>query len=459
MTYIKSTNQQINNSDVSGVFNTPLHQTNQQINKSTNQQINNSDVSGVFNTPLHQINQQINKSTNQQFGRIGRIQYAPTSNKSTNQQINFYVSVLLIMMMPLGSMAARLSAEAQITMLTASPGDELYSVFGHSALRVYDPVTGIDEVYNYGTFDFNTPNFYLQFTRGKLMYQLSVSTFPQFLLEYEYEQRAVYEQILTLNPEEKQRIYDFLQINRLPENRSYLYDFFYDNCATRIRDVVHDLLDIQWGEDPYPGTPQSFRDMLQPYLANMPWAAFGIDLALGLPADKIASPWHYMFLPDEMFTAFAQARRLDGRPLVSEHNVVLQGSTHTSGPSPITPVRTLWLVFIIGCLSLLHKRFSLVFDRIFFSVLGLAGIVIAMLWVFSDHLTTNQNMNLLWAIPTHLYFIFRVERNKMTSAVRYYFLVTGLLSALMVIFWWAIPQGFNAAFFPLVLLAGVKALR
>lgn len=381
-------------------------------------------------------------------------------NKSTHHHVKLRVSVLMVcLLLPIFVMANRLSEEAQFSLLTASPGEELYSVFGHSALRVYDPLSGIDEVYNYGTFDFNTPFFYIKFTRGQLMYQLTVSTMDRFLFEYEYEQRAVYEQVLALYPSEKQRIYDFLQINRRPENREYLYDFFYDNCATRIRDLIDDLLVVDWGEDPYPGPPRSFRDMLQPYLANMPWAAFGIDLALGLPADRIATPWHYMFLPDEMFVAFAQARHADGRRLVASHHVVLEGATRTGfGDSrmAITPTIAMWALFILGSLSLLKRRFSVIFDKLFFSVVGTTGVVVFLLWFFSDHESTNQNMNLLWALPTHLYFIFRSSKATLAPAVKYYFLGTALLSALLVAFWWAIPQGFHAAFFPLVLLAGVK---
>jgi hypothetical protein len=367
----------------------------------------------IFRHSDNRSTQQLNNSTDHQINN-STIQQL---NNSTTQQLNIILSVLLIIIMPLLGMAARLSEEAEISMLTASPGDELYSVFGHSALRVYDPLYGIDEVYNYGTFDFDTPNFYLKFTRGQLLYQLSVSTFKQFLREYEYEQRAVYEQLLNLNQDEKQRIYDFLLVNRLPENRSYLYDFFYDNCATRIRDIVHDLLFIDWGDDPYPGPQRSFRDMLQPYLSNMQWAAFGIDLALGLPADRIATPWHYMFLPDEMFTAFAQARHIDGRPLVKNHHIVLEASGRTSSSSPITPKAVTWTVFFIGLASMFNKRFSQIFDKAFFSFLGLTGIVIAVLWFFSDHESTNQNMNLLWAIA-HTFVLYLQSRKRQKGLCR-----------------------------------------
>lgn len=360
-----------------------------------------------------------------------------------------------------------ISHGTQFSLLTASPGTELYSVFGHSALRVDDPVSGIDEVYNYGTFDFNTPNFYLQFIRGQLLYQLSVTSFSQFLREYESEQRAVYEQVLNLTLDEKQRIYAFLQINRKPENKSYLYDFFYDNCATRIRDLVDDHLSVDWGEDPFPGPARSFRDMLHPYLSNKPWASFGIDLALGLPADRIATPWHYMFLPDEMFVAFAQAHHNDGRPLVGPGSVVLQETLQKSGSSFLTPAATMWGLLLIGLLSLLNIRWSRLFNQVFFVALGVTGLVVVLLWVFSNHESTNQNMNLLWAIPFHLYFIFRLNNQstgqqvtpltqKRRPVARYYFLAVSLLSALLILLWPWMPQGFHSAFLPLIVISGIK---
>ena len=138
---------------------------------------------------------------------------------------------------------------------------------------------------------------------------------------------------------------------------------------------------------------------------------------------------------------------------------MLDSPSVVSRPFPITPLIVMWIVFIIGCLTLLNRQYSFVFDRIFFSLLGLTGIVILLLWLFSDHESTNQNMNLLWALPTHLYFIFRMGRNAITNTVKYYFLGVMVLSVLLIALWLFIPQGFNAAFFPLVLLTGVKAGR
>ncbi|MFO7999154.1 MAG: DUF4105 domain-containing protein [Bacteroidales bacterium] len=372
------------------------------------------------------------------------------------------VPVLLLFALTLNGFAASyqsdsLSPGATISLLTASPGEELYSVFGHSALRVYDPVHQIDEVYNYGTFDFDTPNFYWKFTRGKLLYQLSVSSLSAFLGEYQYEGRAVYEQVLALDPDEMQRLYHFLQINRLPENRDYLYDFFFDNCATRIRDVIDNYVDIVWADDVFRGPPRSFRDMLHPYLGNLPWPAFGIDLALGLPSDRVARPWEYMFLPDEMFMAFAHARRTDGRPLVQGFRDLLQETLEREEPPYLTPNKLMWIIFLIRGLSFFSRRFSRGFDLVYFSLLGVGGLLIAFLWFLSDHDATNNNLVLLWMLPTHLYFIFGTLSSSPRRMVMYYFRVVFGINLLLLAFWLALPQDFNEAFFPLILIAAAKA--
>ena len=130
-----------------------------------------------------------------------------------------------------------LSENAQISLITGSPGNQLYANFGHSAVRVYDPQANIDWVYNYGTFDFNAPGFYTNFLKGKLNYYLSVYDFQHMIKTYQYYNQSLYEQVLNLNQEEKIKIFQFLNNNYLPENRYYLYDFFFDNCSSRIRDI------------------------------------------------------------------------------------------------------------------------------------------------------------------------------------------------------------------------------
>lgn len=373
-----------------------------------------------------------------------------------------------------------LSPSAEISLLTASPGDELYSVFGHSAIRVYDPNQNIDLVFNYGTFDFDTPNFYMKFVRGKLLYKLSVVPTEYFFPEYQFEGRAIYEQVLGIAGEQKQEMFNFLINNSLPENAYYHYDFFYDNCATRIRDVVDHVVKPQWPEKneindqtlavvkshynyefeykPEFSDTRTLRDMLQPYLVTMPWSAFGIDLALGLPADKVATAAEFMYLPDEMLIAFDLALLPNGNPLISEHRILLPKSVELTPASFVKPWMVTWLIFILGVLSFLNRKFSLLFDRIYFSFLGITGIIVLLLWFFTDHITTKTNLNVLWAIPTHAYFIWKINGQNNMGFTKAYFRIAGILLLAIMITWPWIPQAFNFAFFPLVLISLLKCI-
>ena len=222
----------------------------------------------------------------------------------------------------LTSQAITLSGTARISLMTVAPGAELYSTFGHSALRVFDPERGLDKIYNYGTFDFDQPNFYLNFVRGRLLYSLATESFRSFEYGNRLEQRQMKEQVLALRPDQKQRLFDLLEENATPANRDYLYDFFYDNCATRIRDVLQKATSdsLQWERNQLPeGT--TLRDLLGFYLTEHPWTQYGINLVLGKPTDRLADTYSSMFLPDYLHDAVSGARFLNGQSLLFAENV------------------------------------------------------------------------------------------------------------------------------------------
>ena len=201
-----------------------------------------------------------------------------------------------------------LSEKATISVITCGSGTELYSTFGHSAFRIKDPLTGLDKIYNYGTFDFNAPNFYLNFAKGKLTYQLSTTNFLYFLREYQYENRWVKAQVLNLNQQEVKAIFLFLENNAKPENRAYQYDFFYDNCSTKIEEVIKTVLkdNVEFNNS-HIKTTKSHRDLISDYTENQQWGKFGIDLALGSVIDREATKDEYKFLPDYIFLASENA--------------------------------------------------------------------------------------------------------------------------------------------------------
>lgn len=348
----------------------------------------------------------------------------------------------------------------RISLLTCDPGDELYSAFGHNAVRVLDKTTGRDLVFNYGTFDFDTPNFYLKFARGKLDYMLSVSTYEQFILHYQYLERSVREQVLDLSPEQTQRAIQFLHENYEPQNRFYRYDFFFDNCATRIRDMIEMVLgdQLQWGETKEVAD-KSFRELIDEYVYPLPWADFGIDLALGSVIDRETTGREQQFLPDYMEKAFAAASIVgDGpsRPLVRSSSTVLEVEPPSFPGSLFNPYLLYWTIAIAGILLTFigHKkgRLYIGLDIALFGILGLVGWIIVFLWFFTDHSATAYNWNILWAFPLHVALVFGLMQKYPDDWVKKYLFFALIMADAAVVFWILGWQSFHPSVLPLLLL-------
>jgi hypothetical protein len=356
----------------------------------------------------------------------------------------------------------KLSPEAHISVITCGPWQgELWSAFGHSAYRVYDPDQGIDEAYNYGVFSFE-PGFYLNFARGYNYYMLGVYNYQDFKNVYIYYNRYVHEQILNLTVDQKQKLYDFLQWNAQPENRVYRYDYFYDNCATRIRDVAVTVLgDSVRFDGSYIETDYSIRQLTDLYLQQQPWGDLGIDICLGLPMDKKATPYEYMFLPDYIESGFDHAYiKVNGTegPLVkTKINVYSQRDEDREGglPHPLLVFGFLALVTLFLTIrDLRRKKATRWFDVVLFGISGIVGILLTFLWIATDHHAAAKNFNLLWAIPTHLVAAILVFRN--TRWLGDYFLLTGSVAMALLITWKFLPQQLNVSLIPIVIMLGLR---
>lgn len=348
----------------------------------------------------------------------------------------------------------------QVSLLTCDPGDELYSAFGHNAIRIFDKNSGNDFVFNYGTFDFNTPFFYVKFTQRTLDYMLSVTTYDRFLIEYNHNRRGVREQILDLSPEQTMKMYEFLQINYLPQNRFYRYDFFYDNCATRIRDAMEEILgdQLDWNEELL-ADEKTFRNLIDEYVYRLPWADFGIDLALGSVIDVKAEEREKQFLPEYMESAFGRAMIVgDGptRPLVKESRVILDFPERTAVMDLSNPHIIWWAlaiaVFILTYIGFRRKKLFKGFDIAFFSILGLLGLLVVLLWFFTFHSQTKYNWNILWAFPGHLLLAIALLRNNTKAWVSRYLLAAMILTNLTLVFWIFGWQSFHSSIIPILLI-------
>lgn len=356
-----------------------------------------------------------------------------------------------------------LSDSAQISVLTLGPYQgELYSAFGHSAIRVYDPVSGKDLAFNYGVFDFDQPNFYLNFTRGHLLYKLGIYPYDLFRDHYISHNRFVHEQVLDLTQEQKQKVFDYLFWNAQPENVNYLYDYFYNNCATKVRDVFVEVFGDRIRFDGSYATPDyTVRDLTHSYLSKQPWGELGIEICLGQPMDKKLTPYQYMFIPDYIESGFNHTT-LNGKPIVKKSIPVYESRPEETSFSIFHPwiVFGLFLVITLGITYRDRKRRRLTkwFDVMVFSLSGWLGLLLFILWVATDHKAAANNFNLLWAFPLHAVTAPMLFRVKYSGFVKKYFTVTGIVLIATLLLWAFLPQQLNVFLIPVVVALAIRAL-
>lgn len=346
----------------------------------------------------------------------------------------------------------------RVSLLTCSPGTEIYSLFGHTAIRYENPAKDMDIVFNYGIFSFNTPNFIWRFVKGETDYQLGVAPFVYFESEYYMRGSAVFEQELNLLPEEKEKLWEILETNYRIENRVYRYNYFFDNCTTRARDKIEESLngELVYQED---NRILSFRDIVHQYTEGHEWAEFGIDLCLGSKADEIADYRQKMFAPFYLMAAIDSAKVIKGnieRKLVVDTKEIVPAEVEQDVTNFwFTPLQASCLLFlsvlILSIYGIWKKKMLWWLDILLFGTAGLAGCVIAFLVFFSVHPTVTPNYLLFLFHPIHLmylpFMVYRAVKKKKDA----YHLINFIVLTLFIALWGIIPQSFNLAVLPLAL--------
>ena len=302
------------------------------------------------------------------------------------------------------SVKAQLSNNARISLLTCDPGDDLYSIFGHSAIRITDPVNRIDEVYNYGTFDYRDPDFYPKFLKGKLRYWLNIEGSLNFIRTYDSLRRSVKEELILLDSVQRNTLYLALRENSLPENRLYLYDFLFDNCSTRIAVLLEDI----FGPYSFPeGDGLTFRDQLHQYLIGRDWTSFGIDLIIGSSADRLALVREQMFLPDYLSSHLSGSVNSKGQPTLGSPNILVNHSRLATSSFWITPVVLFTSLLILELLFLRYNTSSKwlrYWDYLWVSLICISSIILLFMWFGTDHRACGGNYNLIAFTPVILVF-------------------------------------------------------
>jgi len=340
-----------------------------------------------------------------------------------------------------------LKPRIQFSIITCAAGSDIYTTWGHTAVRVVDSVNNTDIVFNYGTFNFNEPNFIAKFVKGDLLYFVSVNNYADFLTEYQYEKRNVYEQVLKLSTAEKIKWYTALQVNMIGDNRFYLYNFITDNCTTRIKDGLFKNSNFQ----PTSLSIKSFRSEVvsAPYQQGLPWIGLGIDLLLGAYSDQKPSDYQAAFLPFLLHQQVATTGRL-----VAKENVLkFATETATTGNTPFFILLFIVVVyaFFSRWNSLTTQRLAKVMDVVLLLSFTLGGSLMVYMSLFSKHTACYQNYNLMWMHPLYLIaLVFYFIPNKIIGQIGLLFLAS-IISLILTSYW--LPQHFSKEVWALIATA------
>ena len=378
-----------------------------------------------------------------------------------NKLFLFFLIILSISFKEV-TVSAASNQSKTFSLLTCEPGEEAYSLFGHTAIRYKDTTRNIDLVFNYGLFNFNSPNFFLRFALGQTDYQLGITSFQDFIYEYNFYKRQVWEQELNLTPSESNHLLFLLEENYNPQNRTYRYNFLYNNCSTKPRDIIHKVIgdSIILAKDT--SYTKTFRTIIHEHTFNFPWKEFGIDLCLGSKADKPISQSEELFAPLYLMASMSKTNIKREKELTT-----LAGPTKTilsfeNKPSirkktifitPFQAFSALLLLFtLITYFNRKRNQWGRVLDTLIFICLGLAGTLISFLVFFSEHPAVSPNYILFIIHPLYLLYPFFLWSKRLKQLRLLIFTLNLIVLTLFMMLWGVIPQRINLAIVPLALI-------
>ncbi len=352
------------------------------------------------------------------------------------------------------------SQHTEISIVTCNPGNSIDETFGHSAVRVKDDSLGYDFYFNYGVFSPSTENFALKFLRGKLLYSIGGGRFNAFHRSYQISQRDMREQVLNLSPEEVANVFQAIQEDIKPENRDYYYDFYFDNCVTRIRDVLAEHVDgLDYPTETY--EKLSFRDLIHEYTDRMPWTQFGMDLILGSDNDKITRVEDQMFLPDYFESYLTDTKTSRGSLVQSQETLLAYPTTHR-GASFFTPTVVFSILLIIEITFFILLYISgepsgwWKLDQIWFALTSICALIFLFMWFLTDHEVCSKNWNLLWTTPWMLLYYYLDENSRLKRGL---VLLTVLSCVIVILSPWVLPQQFSTGAVFISSISLIKGLR
>jgi hypothetical protein len=369
---------------------------------------------------------------------------------------------VLILSLFLKNGLSQTGSDTAVYLITCNPGTETYSIYGHSALRIVNEATRTDLVYNWGVFDFSTPNFAWKFAKGRLEYMLVVEPMNDFLQTYFYEERAVYSQRINLLPEETRTLMMLIDENLKPENVKYLYDFFYDDCSTRIRDLLEKSVGSKLLYPPSESIDApTFREMTGKYQAPYPWLRFGIDFLMGSPGDKKTTFRDMMFLPLDMQNCLSETvinRSGKMVPLLQNPETIMDYDIPANKSKRLlTPENVIALILIALLIVIpMVKRKSIInaIDIVIFFIFSILAVLMIFFNFFTDHQQMKLNLNIILFNPFIFICLFLLISGK--PVIRW-FRIVFFISSFFLITHMLMPQHFNIAVLPLALIITLRS--
>lgn len=363
-----------------------------------------------------------------------------------------------------------LNSSVQVSILTSAPwSKQIYALFGHSAIRVCDEESNIDWVFNYGIFDFNSPNFIYRFMAGETDYLVAPTNYVSYVAEYERRGIDVYEQVVNLTNDEKQQIWQFLVNNSRIENRVYRYNIFFNNCTTKLTEILENNIK---GKVIYPedNEPSTFRTLVHEFVHEKPWVMFGIDIIIGSGADTLIGGKEKMFLPQYQMNKFngsfieVGCDSIKGLVTSCEKIIVADryGLESDDSDTIFTPMVVGFILLIVSVLVSLYdfkkkKRLASLYDTILFLVAGLAGFIVFFMMFFSVHPCTSDNWNLVWLNPLQLVAALLFFVKPFAKCIYYYHFINFALLILLLLAWSLVPQQMETAFIPFILAIALRS--
>ena len=356
-------------------------------------------------------------------------------------------------------------SQYDISILTIGPGNSLSDAFGHSGIRVIDKQNNFDIVFNYGVYDYNAPNFYSNFVKGRPIYSLGLNNYEDFYNSYVKQSRQIIEQKINLSEYQKKILVNKLITNSREANRSYQYNYFEDNCSTKIADIFNEILEKEIENENYDlnvTTLNSYRKLVYKHISPNSWGALGIDICLGAVIDRNISLKDELFLPYNLKSYFDNLGSLnikDGN-LVETNVIYGEYSDYTENSfSPVYVILILSLIIIlITFFDYIRRSKTTILDVILLLITGLIGLLLIYLWFFSNHIASAWNYNLLWAMPFNLILVYGLLKKNKSKWILSYLKFSILMLLLLSLHWVIGVQVFNISLISLILALIIRYL-